>query len=241
MNNGRWTVNLVPARETRRAGEYQKKLKMAWDLPSGHVWMQDFEFAICSFFCYYLFVFFFYNLYLFFLFPRFFYILFFMCFVVFPLFYLFFSSLFCFYVSSFFRPWNLTIFETSGMYRFSFNPCLFSNLRPSMDTSKHNRSFGWIPQPTLHWKQLQKLRKDGRVHRDPPGQQLAGVASVCRAGGEPSTWFPPERLVEQERIKKNVRIHWKILPAYLGVTFKQNWDFIFLILKFDDFWNLHNQ
>ena len=34
-----------------------------------------------------------------------------------------------------------------------------------------------IPQTTLQWKQPQKLRKDGRVHRlslDPSGEQLAG-------------------------------------------------------------------
>ena len=28
------------------------------------------------------------------------------------------------------------------------------------------------------------------------GFQLAGAAPVLEAGGKPSTWFPPERLVE---------------------------------------------
>ena len=37
-----------------------------------------------------------------------------------------------------------------------------------------------------------------RLSLTPRFGQLADTAPVCHTGGKPSTWFPPERLVEQD-------------------------------------------
>ena len=47
-------------------------------------------------------------------------------------------------------------------------------------------------------EKLKKLVKNHVCVRFRPGGQLADKAPVLKAGGKPSTWLPPERLVEQK-------------------------------------------
>ena len=72
---------------------------------------------------------------------------------------------------------------------------------------------------------------------DPWDSQLADTASVCKAGGKPSTWFPPERLAEQDSrrcifsSKRPLNTYISFLATFLSnfenfKFFIKNWHFL---------------